>query len=620
MIISPYALNQEKNNKMRIFIRLRNKINNLKIRKKLIFSYIIVVLLPVLIVGMYLTGGMRKMVMDKALNEAYTNADRIQDRLTEVIKIANDVSDRIYFNEKLKSIVLRQYKSTAEAVNVYNDNPIFDEYMRYYKEIASIRFYVENETMLDDSQYIKTTEDIRKTGWYKEAIEGSGRIIWTYRYDEIVRQNYLSLTRVVRYDNVNRLGVLVININEESLRAIIKDEPFNTILSINNGTVITSNDKEAGKDISGLVGSKQLLGSRKNYKFTQDYKKQKSNIIMNSFAVEKSSSSYFQILAIMPISQVTNNANQISFRAFSIIALSLIIAILLIVIFSKTFSDRIIMLRGEMHRVVSGDFNIEERIAGKDEIGELYEDLHKMMESIKQLINEVYLEKLQKEQLSNKQREVEFKMLASQINPHFLYNTLETIRMKAHISGQKEIANTVKMLGKIMRRNIEVTQNLVSLQSEIDLMKGYLDIQKLRFGDRIDYSVQVFSDIENYEVLPLLLQPIVENAFVHGLEGKEGQGIIDIVIKEDEDLLVIDIIDNGLGIDEEKLNYVYRKINNLSEGTKKSIGLSNVNQRIKLCYGEGYGIKVSSQKGLGTKVSIYLPMMGGLKHVEGFNS
>lgn len=605
---------------MKIIIKLKNKINNLKIRKKLIFSYVIVVLLPVLIVGMYLTSGMRKMVMDKALNEAYTNADRIQDRLTEVIKIANDVSDRMYFNEKLKSIVHKQYKSVAEAVNVYNDNVIFDEYMRYYKEIASIRFYVDNETMLDDSQFVKTTDNIRSTSWYKEAIEGNGRIIWTYRYDEIVRQNYLSLTRVVKYDNIKKLGVLVININEESLRAIIKGEPFNTILSMNNGFVITSNDKEAVKNISYLVSVDQLFNNMKNYKFTHDYKGQKSNIIMNSFAVEKASNSYFQILTIMPISQITNNANQISFRAFSIIALSLIIAILLIVIFSKTFSDRIIMLRGEMHRVVSGDFNIEERIAGEDEIGELYEDLHKMMESIKQLINEVYLEKLQKEQLSNKQREVEFKMLASQINPHFLYNTLETIRMKAHISGQKEIANTVKMLGKIMRRNIEVTQNLVSLQSEIELMKGYLDIQKLRFGDRIDYSVQVLADIENYEVLPLLLQPIVENAFVHGLEGKEGQGIIDIVIIEEEDLLVIDIIDNGLGIDEEKLNYVYRKINNLSEGTKKSIGLSNVNQRIKLCYGEGYGIKVSSQKGLGTKVSIYLPMIGGLKHVEGFNS
>jgi two-component system, sensor histidine kinase YesM len=620
MIISTICIKLGENNKMKIIIKLKDRINNLKIRRKLIFSYVIVVLLPVLIVGIYLTSGMRKMVMDKAVNEAYTNADRIQYRLTEVIKIVNDVSDRIYFNERLRNIVRKQYKSTAEAVNVYNDNPIFDEYMRYYKEIASIRFYVDNETMLDDSQFIKTTEDIRKTSWYKEAIEGSGRITWTYRYDEIVRQNYLSLTRVVRYDNVNRLGVLVININEESLRAIIKDEPFNTILSINNGTVVTSNDKESGKDISSLVSSEQLLSSRKNYKFTQDYKKQKSNIIMNSFAVEKSSSSYFQILTIMPIRQITNNANQISFRAFSIIALSLIIAILLIVIFSKTFSDRIIMLRGVMRRVVSGDFNIEEHIAGEDEIGELYEDLHKMMESIKQLINEVYLEKLQKEQLSNKQREVEFKMLASQINPHFLYNTLETIRMKALISGQKELANTVKMLGKIMRRNLEAGQNLVPLQSEIELMKGYLDIQKLRFGDRINYSIQVLADIEHYEVLPLLLQPIVENAFVHGLEGKEGQGIIDIVINEDEDLLVIDVIDNGLGIDEERLNYVYRKINNLSEGSKKSIGLSNVNQRIRLCYGEGYGIKVTSQKGQGTKVSIYLPMVGGLKYVEGFNS
>jgi two-component system sensor histidine kinase YesM len=606
---------------MKFIIKLKTIIKNQKIKQKLIFSYVIVVLIPVLIVGMYLTSGMRKMVMDKAVDEASTNTERIQYRLTEVVKIGNDVSDRIYFNEKLKSIVLGQYKSVAEVVNVYNDNPIFDEYIRYYKDIASIRFYVDNQTMLDDSQFVKTTEDIRQTNWYKEALEGNGRIVWRYRYDEIVRQNYLSLIRLVKFNNRNNLGVLVININEDSLRAIIKDEPFNTILSIDNGTVIVSNDKEAPKGVTDLVSSNQLLSDNKNYKLTHDYKGKKSTIIMNSFAVEKSSSSYFQILTVMPISKVTDNANKISLRGFVIIAFSLVLAILLIIIFSNTFSDRIIMLRGEMHRVVSGDFNIKEHIEGEDEIGELYDDLYTMVESIKQLINEVYLEKLQKEQFSNKQREVEFKMLASQINPHFLYNTLETIRMRAFCNGQKEIANTVKMLGKIMRRNLEVSQSLVSLESEIELMRGYLEIQKLRFGDRIDYSIELESNIVHYDILPLLLQPIVENAFVHGLEGKEGKGKIDIIIKKEGELLAIDVVDNGLGIDEEKMEYVNRKISNLSEGTKRSIGLSNVNQRIRLYYGEKYGIKVTSQVGIGTKVSIYLPMYEGeLKHVEGFSS
>lgn len=588
--------------------KLINSFKDMKIRKKLIISYVIVVLMPISIVGIYLTSGMRNMVIDKTISEVNVNIDRIQDRLSEVIKIANDVSDRIYFNEKLRDIVSTQYKSVEDVVNVYTNNAVFDEYMRYYKEIKSIRFYVYNETMLDDSQYIKVTDDIKKTDWYKNAVERNGGIIWAYKYDEILRQNCLSLIRLIKYDDRNNLGVLVINISEDSLRNIINDEPFHIIISVNDGTIIIDNNNSSlvGSPVK-LLDSNRLKSDMKNYKLTGKYNNEKCNIIINTFAVEKAPINYFQIFTIVPIVDITNSANKISFRGFFIIGLSFILAFGLIIIFADTISKRIILLRKEMHKVVSGDFNIRKSIDGKDEIGELYDDLYKMMESIKQLIDEVYIQKLQKEQLKSKQKEVEFKMLASQINPHFLYNTLETIRMKAYCSGQKEIANIVKMLGKIMRRNLEVGHKSVPLQSEIDLVKNYLEIQKLRFGDKVDYSINILTDISSYDVLPLLLQPIVENAFVHGLEGKEGTGNIDITINKKDKFLVIEVADNGLGIQKDKLDYLIKKINDFGDDINKSIGLSNVNQRIRLCYGENYGINIESKLNEGTKVSILLP-------------
>ena len=153
-------------------------------------------------------------------------------------------------------------------------------------------------------------------------------------------------------------------------------------------------------------------------------------------------------------------------------------------------------------------------------------DLEQMMQDIQKLTTKVVDEQVQKEKLHTKQKEVEFKMLASQINPHFLYNTLETIRMKAKINKEPEIEELVKKLAKIMRRNIQVGDQMVSLQSEITLIEDYLVIQNYRFGDRIHSKVIVDDNVDtSIMVIPLIMQPFVENAFAHGLESKENDEI-----------------------------------------------------------------------------------------------
>ncbi|WP_163192953.1 sensor histidine kinase [Clostridium thermarum] len=600
---------------MKFLLKAINRFNDMKIRKKLMLIYIIVVLIPILVVGFYLTEGMRSMVIEKSIDEACTNNDRIQYRLNEIIKIANDVSDRMYFDEKLNKIVTTQYTSAADVVKVYNEYPIFDEFLRYYKEIASIRFYVENHTMLDNSQFTKVTEDTRKSYWYTRALANDGRIEWMYKTDEITGTDYLSLIRLVKDINRNRIGVLVININEDRLRALIKDEPFESIIAINEGKVVMSqNNKLRGTSID-FLSLEELKSRKEHYIVEKNYNGEESSIIMNSFSPEKASANCFQIVMIMPIANVTSKTTQISIRGISIMLVNLVLSIILITIFSKWFSERIILLRKEMHKVVTGEFNIEESIEGKDEIGELYEDLNKMMQSIKQLIHEVYEEKIQKEQLKNRQREAQFKMLASQINPHFLYNTLETIRMKAFVKGDHETAKIVKMLGKIMRRNLEVGDKPISLDSEVELVKNYLEIQRMRFGEKINYTINVDCDISNYFILPLLLQPIVENAFVHGLENKQGSGNIDLNIRAEKDNFIITVKDDGLGISPEKLEYLNKCLEDFTIGGKKSIGISNVNQRIKLYYGEEYGIKIRSRINEGTEVILILPKS---KEVQGY--
>lgn len=289
-----------------------------------------------------------------------------------------------------------------------------------------------------------------------------------------------------------------------------------------------------------------------------------------------------------------------------IVVLSILMSIIIFITFMSNYIKRIIDFQKVMHKAASGDFeNLKANDDSNDEISELYMDLNTLIKNMQNLISTVYEEQVQKEKLYSRQKDVEFKMLASQINPHFLYNTLETIRMKARCNNQLEIEELVKMLAKIMRRNIQVGDKLVTLRSELELVDYYLRIQQYRFGDRIRYNIDVRCDIEFLKIMPLIIQPIVENAFIHGLETKEGEGKIRIIV-ERTDRLVIHVIDNGNGMSQSKLNEINENLNDVSELERSNIGLNNVNQRIKLLYGDEYGIYIDSTEGEGSSVRIEL--------------
>lgn len=201
-------------------------------------------------------------------------------------------------------------------------------------------------------------------------------------------------------------------------------------------------------------------------------------------------------------------------------------------------------------------------------------------------------------------------MLASQINPHFLYNTLEMIRMKALMNKDPEVAQLVKMLSKMMRSSLERTDRLIPIKKEMELIDYYLNIQQMRFGDKFSYQVNVDPPLENYYILPLILQPLVENAIIHGLESKENHGFIRITLKEHRDFIDIEVMDNGTGIPREKYLEIKERMDDgtyQSEGNR--IGLHNVQQRMKLYYGEDYGLRIDSIHGLGTTVLMKLPKM-----------
>jgi two-component system, sensor histidine kinase YesM len=585
--------------------RLTTIVGDMKIRKKLMGIYIIVVIIPILSVGIILTNSMRNMVVERAVYQAANNTDRVERSLNEIVKTITDVSDRIYLDYRLHKLVLTEYSSVLEVVKAYSEYREFDSFSRAYKEISSIRFYVKNNTMLNNWQFFIFTPQIEKSSWYRQAVEGNGRVVWQYITDKSTGKTALCLTRLVIANYSDEIGVMQISVNSEYLNDLIKDEPFEAIVAL-DGNIVLSRDalgKAIMPDKQSLKMSKEVVTG---VQFKTKYNNNESIIIKNVFRPAQSRN-YFNIFTVIPVEAITRRTYDIVRLGAIIIIPSIALSLILILFFTKVFSNRIILLRSEMHKVVNGNFEISKSYKGKDEIGELYEDLNEMIIGIKRLIHDVYEEKLIREQLKNKQKEIEFKMLASQINPHFLFNALETIRMEARHNGDTKVAEMAKMLGKIMRHNLEISDRPVTLKTEFEVVKSYLGIQKFRFGDRVNYSISCEINPMEYYILPQLIQPVVENAFVHGLEETGEKGLIEINVNKDNNRLNIIISDNGIGISSDRLNEINKSLAEKENNIGSSIGLSNVNKRIKLFYGKDYGLKIESEQGKGTIVHINLP-------------
>ena len=237
------------------------------------------------------------------------------------------------------------------------------------------------------------------------------------------------------------------------------------------------------------------------------------------------------------------------------------------------------------------------KVVTKDEIGMIGTEYNKMAENIETLIEKVY-----KMELTQKQAELEF--LQMQINPHFLYNALDTISWMALEKGDMDISEMTIALADLLRATIQ-KESFISLEEEMKTVKDYLFIQKERFGEKVSVRYEVDQETLECQVPNFILQPLIENAIIHGLEPKIGKGMLNISIQIQDERLFFVIEDDGVGMDEKEIFFLYQKCR--ENDTKKSIGLKNVYRRLLLCYGEGSLLQIEGKKGEGTRVSFSIP-------------
>lgn len=584
------------------------------IRRQLYTVYIVAVLLPVFLIGIFLVVNTYNLLTSYYRDLLESDNLRVRTILFEITTQAYNISEELSFNDDVSLVLRGRYPSRAEYVQAVNAHTsAVDNYMYHYMEIEQIDIYCDNPNIYEYKQYHGVDETIAGTDWYQRAISQAG-VFWKEmeRTDEYGNQYWgLCLVRRIPLVNSDYNAVLVIRISDNYLRTRIDNQEYQNRASVDDGVVFYASDRKT-------YGSPQMfVAGFEEYYFQYLGKQKIENVTcfagISALRLYQSDS---RIYIFTYNDKSYDNIRNIIGICLVIIMLAIVVPGILIHFFTSYFTRRVSALRHVMHQASNEDYDFQEIVRGDDEISEVYSDLEVTVQRIKEkdamMYQAMYRAILNEQVLANEQQKMEFKMLASQINPHFLYNTLESIRMKAYTVGDREVATAIKLLGKSMRYVLENNGTaFTSLQEELNHIEIYMKIQKLRFGEKFDYAFEVQDgiDVSKCITLPLLLQPIVENAILHGLEETETGGVVRIRISRfaEGGGLCIAVSDNGCGMNLETLARIRTDIAMKNPEKKESIGLYNINQRVRLCYGSEYGMTINSERGKGTTVALHLP-------------
>lgn len=580
------------------------------IRRQLYTVYILAVFLPVVLIGVFLVGNTYMLLTSYHRDLLESDNHRVRTILFEITTQAYNISEELSFSEEVVSVLKGAYSSEEEFVAMVNANDsMVDNYMYHYTEIEQIDIYCDNPDICEYKQYHGVDGAVRGTEWYQRATSQAS-IFWKeiVKTDKYGNQYWgLCLVRRIPLVNSDYNAVLVIRISDNYLKTRISSQEYQNSASVDEGVVFCASDRED-------YGKPQRIDIDYSENYFQYTGREK--IKNNTCFVEVSTLWLYQADSRIYICTISDksydNIKSIIETCLVIILLAILVPGILIHFFTAYFTGRVSALRHVMHQASNEDYDFKEIVRGDDELSEAFSDLEVMVQRIKEKDALMYKTLLNEQELVNEQQKMEYKMLASQINPHFLYNTLETIRMKAYTAGDKEVATAIKLLGKSMRYVLENSGTaFTSLQNELNHIEIYMRIQKLRFGEKFDYTFVIDDgiDVGRCITLPLLLQPVVENAILHGLEEKETGGLVTVRIAHaaDSGEMCIAVSDNGCGMKPEELECLRADIVTKNPERRERIGLYNINQRVKLCYGNAYGMTIDSERDRGTRIVLHLP-------------
>lgn len=437
-----------------------------------------------------------------------------------------------------------------------------------------------------------------KTEWYRKALLGE-EVITSSHVQNVVSDEFpwvVTLSREISGRAGDEGAVLFVDLNFSSISHLCEKTNLG-----DKGYVFITDD--AGNLI---YHPKQRLiySGLWEEEFTPDMLSEGDVVFSRDgqklYTISKSEITGWTMVGVTYLEEMMSRTNRLR-NLFYLMAIVLVgVALMLSVFLTDMVTKPLRKLRETMKVVESGNFDVEiEEPDTGDEISDLFRSFRSMILKIRELIEQNTAEQREK-------RKSELNALQAQINPHFLYNTLDSIIWMAEGGNRKDVVLMTSSLAKLLRKSISNKNEMVTLEEEIEYTRSYLTIQKMRYVDKLEYEIDVEPAVMRMEIVKLIIQPLVENAIYHGIKYKEGKGLIRITGGFEEDQIVLRVSDNGVGMTEEELSHVFDE--RVTDTRKNGVGVLNVHRRIRLYYGGEYGLSFESTKGEGTCVSIHLPL------------
>ena len=562
--------------------KLLHWFNGIKLRYKLAIFYSLFCFLPVMLLLWLSFLQMRSIIDDKGKMNLQSYLQQSVSSMDRTLDGYNSLSDYIAFDRTLAEVFSMEYGTPYEQYEQLTQkvDPILRTASYFHGGMQQITIYTDNGMVKHDTTVAPVSE-IEETDWYQKTLEHPG-LNWFANYQEKTLFSARKLAFSGAREGVN---ILYMDVDYQKLFT-----PYAETLISECGLYITDQDGKL------VFEESRFSGKNQNYDLTySEFLEQRDRGSTDYIILcEQSNTTGWTVWLYQPVGLAGEAMRPIGVMAGVTILICIFAAVLAYFITSGMVSSRIERLTHFMQEVQEGSMDMQMESDDRDEIGMLYRGFGSMMKRIRTLINEVYLSKIT-------QKEAELKALQAQINPHFLYNTLSLINWKALAAGEEDISRMTLALSTFYRTALNRGRNVLQVETELSNTRAYLEIQSMLHDGDFDYEIEAQTEILQCESLNLILQPLVENAIHHGIEEKtDGRGKITVRGWKEDNCVWFMVEDNGVGMEQE----VADKILTMES---KGYGVRNVDERIRLCYGEKYAMKVESVVGKGTKMTIHFP-------------
>ncbi len=527
-------------------------------------------------------------------------------------QVNNDIDSYINYMENISSIVannsdVRTYLF-SEDLTEKEEKEIRERIRAIFKTVTDTREDIRNiailpnrkEALINDGwDELNPFIEVEELFWYQNAMKTSQGALSSSYVQNAIQGSYdwvVTLSRrIVSGMHPDVYGVFFVDLNYSAISDLCEK------ISLGNKGYIYILDEQGG-----IVyhPQQQLIYSGMKQELIGEIMETKEDSFRTEdgrlYTISRSRETGWIVVGVSYVSELMSGSDEARGIYLVVAMLLFAVALVLAYLLSNEITKPIKALEKSMEEVKKGNFDHAVlEVKEENEIGRLSQNFNRMTNEIQNLMEQSAREQRTK-------RKYELKALQAQINPHFLYNTLDSIIWMAEWGKNQEVVKMTSSLARLLRRSISNEQEVVTVAEEVEYTEAYLTIQKMRYKDKLEYEICVEPEIHQEEIVKLILQPLVENAIYHGIKYKEGKGMIRILGFKEGDCMILRVEDDGKGMDAETLAHIFEK--HARDTKSNGVGLKNVNERIQLYYGAEYGLTYESELGKGTKATIVLPV------------